>query len=98
MPASKKLHHLYKDQDIEFVYFSIDTNKEDWLSASKAEKIDSNAHNYLVLNHVASNLKNELKIDRIPRYLLYNKMGKLIDHEAPGPETKEIKEIFDKLL
>lgn len=98
MPASKELRNKYRNQEIEFLYLSVDNNKEDWLKASKTEELNFLYHNYLVLNHHDSNLKNELKIDRIPRYLLYNKKGELIDHDAPGPDTSGIREILDELL
>lgn len=98
MPASQELRNTYKNQEIEFIYFSVDNNKEDWLKASKTENLNVLDHNYLVLNHHESNLKNKLKINRIPKYLIYNKNGELIDHDAPGPNTKEIKEILDELL
>ena len=38
----------------------------------------------------------KLKIESLPRYLLYNKKGNLIHSEAPGPDSKEIFELFDK--
>lgn len=98
MPASKTLKDHYKNMDIEFVYFSIDNNKDDWVLASKSEKINIEAHNYLILNHHSSNQKNTLKIDRIPRYLIFNKKGKLINHDAPGPDTKEIRVLLDMYL
>jgi hypothetical protein len=96
MPSSRKLKEDYKNKNVEFVFFSIDNDKDMWLSASKTEMI--NEHNYLVLNHHASNLKNRLKINKIPRYLLYNHDGVLINHDAPGPETNEIRILLDKLI
>jgi hypothetical protein len=96
MPDSRKLQKIYRNKDISFVFFSIDKDRDKWILASKDEKI--NNHNYLVLNHNASNLKNKLKIDKIPRYLLYNKKGELINHNAPGPETKEIRTLLNTLL
>lgn len=96
MPDSRKLQKIYRNKDISFVFFSIDKDRDKWILASKDEKI--NNHNYLVLNHNASKLKNKLKIDKIPRYLLYKKKGELINHNAPGPETKEIRTLLNTLL
>ncbi len=98
MPASKELQSLYKNKNVEFVYFSIDKDKDDWKLASRSEMLNLDAHNYLVLNHHTSNAKNELKINKIPRYLLYNKYGVLVNHDAPGPDTKEIRVLLDKYL
>jgi len=98
MPAARKLKELYKDHNIAFVYFSIDKDEEKWITASKEEKIRLHEHNYLIVNHVASNLKNKLKIDGVPRYLLYNKEGNLVHHDAPSPDSDEIQVLFDTLL
>lgn len=96
MPAMRKLEDNYKNKNIAFVYFSIDTENKKWLEASKNESI--NNHNYLILNHKNSNLKNNLKINTIPRYLLFDKKGKLLLKNAPSPKSRELKVKLNKLL
>lgn len=98
MPHARKLKAFYKNQDVAFVYLSIDEDKNKWISASHDEKIDEQDHSYLILNHNAANVENKLKIYAIPRYLLYNQKGELVDHDAPGPETEEIKSLINTLL
>ena len=98
MPASRKLKEFYKNQDVAFVYLSIDKDKNKWLKASRDEKIDTYEHNYLILNHNAANLENKLKIQRIPRYLIYDRKGQLINHDAPNPETNEIIVLLNSLI
>ena len=98
MPASRELNQLYKGEDVVFIYLSIDKNKNDWQSASSIEYLDAHEHNYLVLNHDQSSFKEKLKINSIPRYLLYNKKGELVHQNAPGPNSEEIRELIDKLL
>ena len=98
MPTSIQLMNKYKDSNITFVYFSIDKSKDQWLKASRQDGILHYEHNYLILNHEMSNLKKELKIKTIPRYLIFDKNGALIHQNAPAPNTKNIKELFDKYL
>ena len=98
IPASRKLKKLLKNQEIVFVYFSIDEDKNKWLKAIKEEKIKEYEHNYLILNHNASNLENKLKIKSIPRYLIYDKKGQLVNHNAPGPEKNQIRLLLNALI
>jgi len=98
MPYSRTLQKDYRDRNITFVYFSTDIDKSKWIKASKHEKIYDYEHNYLILNHKQSNLKNELKINTIPRYLLYDKNGKLLLKEAPGPDSDNIRSLINKYV
>lgn len=97
MPFANDLRKEFKDK-ITFVYLSIDSNKESWEKASKHEKIDEYLHNYLILDHHKNNLDNSIKIDRIPRYFLYDTNGKMLNHDAPGPENKDLKKLFLSVL
>ena len=98
MPATRKLKEHYKNQEVVFVYLSIDEDKNKWLKASRNEKIDNYEHNYLIINHNATNLDNKLKILSITRYLIYDKKGRLVNHDAPNPETFEIKVVLNTLI
>lgn len=98
MPASRDLHKQYMGEDVVFIYLSIDKNKSDWQNASSIEYLDAHDHNYLVLNHDQSNFTKKLKINTIPRYLLYNKKGELVHQNAPGPDSEEIRELIDNYL
>ncbi len=98
MPASKKMHNDYIDKDILFLYVSIDKDFEKWKKASREENILSFNNNMLAINYPDANFYKELNLKTIPRYLLYNKKGELVYENAPSPDTKEIREIIDKLL
>src|SRR5690606_34862834 len=98
MPASRELHKQYMGEDVVFIYLSIDKNKDEWQNASTIEHLDAHDHSYLVLNHDQSKFTEQLKIKTIPRYLLYNKKGELVHQNAPGPDSKEIREMIDNYL
>ena len=86
MPNSKKLHQDYKNKDIAFLYISIDKDFEKWQKASKDEGLLFNENNFLAINYPNANFYKELVLKTIPRYLLYDKKGKLVHQNAPGPK------------
>jgi hypothetical protein len=51
-----------------------------------------------LFNPTESPLKKQFKIDAIPRYMLIDKNGKVIDDDAPRPSDKAIREVLDGLL
>ncbi|WP_162200409.1 TlpA family protein disulfide reductase [Kordia jejudonensis] len=98
MPDSKKLGDLYKNKDVVFVYISIDRNKESWKKAVAAENLETSTANFLSTNYTSATFFKELSIKTIPRYLLFDKNGKLVHQDAPGPDSAEIKNLLDKYL
>lgn len=95
-PASRKLHDEYKDKEVVFVYISTDKNSAAWKKACQEEKMTDCPSNYCVLNR--DGLLKDLKVQGIPRYVLYDKQGKLINANAPRPGTPEIRSLLDKYL
>jgi thiol-disulfide isomerase/thioredoxin len=97
MPASKELlNELYEKENVVFIYLSIDKNSEAWKGASRVEGIDSYEHNYLILNPDQSKFMHDLKIREIPRYMIFDANGNLVEDNAPGPTSKKIKETLLK--
>src|SRR5690606_26384538 len=96
MPESKKLLKEYEDKDVVFIYASIDRNKLQWEKAYEKEGIDKIPNNYLVLNYPQANLFKNLKLNSIPRYLLFDKQGELIYQNAPSPDSDEIRTLLNK--
>jgi thiol-disulfide isomerase/thioredoxin len=95
----KKLKQYYSDKKVAFIYLSIDEYKNDWQQASIEEGLNNNTKSFLIQNFKSSKFLKNLKINSIPRYLLIDKNGKMINENAPGPDAKEIKEtINEKLL
>lgn len=97
MPDSKKLQEEYKNKKVTFIYVSIDGNKDKWQNASQIEKIPT-VNNLLALNYPTALFYKELKLNFIPRYLIYNKIGKLVQINAPSPSSKIIKKQLDIYL
>jgi len=98
MPASKKLKKDYKNKDVAFIYISIDKNLNEWQKSSEEETLLFYENNLLAINYPKANFYENLKLKTIPRYLLYNQKGNLIHQNAPGPDSKEIRHLFNKYL
>lgn len=98
MPNSLRLKDKLKTKEVAFVYFSVDNGQEAWKKASLADGLEGYAHNYLVLNHVKSQLRKNLSIDAIPRYLIFDKKGGLVESNAPGPRDENLAVVLNKYI
>jgi thiol-disulfide isomerase/thioredoxin len=97
MPASQKLREEYAAKGVNFVYISTDENAADWDKANKKIGLPDNM-SFLLPNPSEHPLKKQFKINSIPRYILIDKNGKVIDDNAPRPSDKEIRGVLDGLL
>ena len=52
----------------------------------------------LAVNYPNANFYQGLQLKTIPRYLIYDKTGKLVHKNAPSPESIEIREELNKYL
>ena len=97
MPDSKKLRDEYASKGVNFVYISTDENAADWDKANKKIGLPDDL-SFLLPNSVESKLVKQFKVNAIPRYMLINKNGKVIDADALRPSDKEIRGVLDGLL
>lgn len=102
LPCRREMPHareLWKQfEDVVFVYLSVDKNNEEWTGAAAAEGLNSRVHNYVILNAEQSAFLKSIDFGPIPRYLLYDKDGKLVHKNAPGPGSEEIKRVIETYL
>lgn len=98
MPASKKLSKDYADRDVVFIYVSIDKDVQEWNVVSKKEGLGNSIKNLLAINYPSAKVYEKLNLKSIPRYLLFNKKGELELRDAPGPDSKKIRESINRLL
>ena len=97
MPMSKILQKEYNKKGVVFIYISTDKDKEAWKNASKNLKI-KDQFSFLATNYPKSDFYKDLKLNSIPRYLIFDQNGKLIHENAPRPSSSQIKNLFDKFL
>lgn len=98
MPASLLLRAEYAKKGINFIYISTDNDEGAWLKAMKQIGL-ADAESYLLPKGTESSLAKQLEIKTIPRYVLVDKKGKIIDLDAYRPsDSIEIKKQFNSLL
>lgn len=92
---TKNLEKEYQGK-ADFIYLSFDKNKNAW---QKEVNDDKSSGNYLLTQNFKSPFAGYFDIKSIPRYLIFNKDGQLINGNAPRPSRNEpIRKIIDKLL
>lgn len=98
MPSSHELKTKFKDKEVTFIYLALNDTKEKWKKASVEENLNGYKDNYFILNSKTSSFIDDLSIETIPRYLLYDKTQKLIHKNAPRPNDDEIIKKLNSLL
>lgn len=95
IPAFNELHDKFKDSDIVFVGLAWQDDKDKWLKKLEADKLkgiqlfaDNSNHDFF----------KTLIVNSIPRYILLDKEGKLLEHHAPRPSSGKLEEVLDGLL
>jgi thiol-disulfide isomerase/thioredoxin len=98
MPAAATLREKYRPSGVAFLYISVDENLAAWRTASADEKLDSLTTNYNLPNFANSQFKKQYRIDIIPRYILFDKKGRLVTDHAFRPSDARLTTSIDKLL
>ncbi|WP_439879696.1 TlpA family protein disulfide reductase [Pontibacter sp. MBLB2868] len=96
-PHSKKLEESLQDEDVVFMSISMDKDRYRWEKRSGELKLNPGA-NYLMVSNFESQLASSLKISEIPRYIIINKSGQIVNRNAPRPQDPELLEEVRNLL
>ena len=94
-PNWDKVKEEYKDKPVAFLTVSIDDTREPWEKMVKDKKMDG--LQWFAENAWQSELAQFFMVNAIPRFLLLDKEGKIIDPSAERP-SGNIREILDKHL
>jgi len=86
MPFSKKLEEKYVKK-IRFIYLSFDKNANAWIR--KYTQLGMAGDSFLLENDFGSTFSAYFNITGIPRYLLFDKDGKLVSDTAPRPSKND---------
>lgn len=96
MPNSLKMQEHFAGKDVAFVYISSDNGYEEWEAMIRVLQISG--------DHYRSNRKVQKEYDAlfnvryIPRYVLYDKDGNVVDSTAIRPSDQNIIAEIEKLL
>lgn len=95
---------LKKEDHVEWIYLSVNLNKNDWIKASLKLKDDFESnHQYLILNPRSSKLLKFIKVSKeglftVPRYTILDPDNNIILNNAPRPSDSLLfKKIIDKI-
>lgn len=97
MPASRRLKVGLDSDGIIFMYISSDRNESDWKRAVKEYGLGDIGENYRMVS-VESKFLRKIKFRYIPRYLVFDTDGRLVNPDAPRPSSAEIIKEIDKYV
>ena len=98
IPHLKKLEKKYRGKPVVFMSISVDKEKD----RSKWEKYvkENQLQGVQIMDGKAfeADVTKAYKVYSIPRFLLFDKEGRIVSTAAPRPSSKEIEEELNKLL
>ncbi len=97
MPYSDKLQKELAGKPVKFIYLSNDDNKVNWQKAFEELKMnDSNS--FLISASTKEEFSKRINLTSIPRYVLINKEGKIVDGDASIPSDSALRMKIYELL
>jgi thiol-disulfide isomerase/thioredoxin len=100
MPLLNKLQQKYMNNNaIGFLYISLDKSNTEWsVGKFRAGGIMTKDNSYLLLNGFKSKLATSFNIKSIPKYIIVNDRGKILDGDAPLPSDPKLTNLIEKVL
>ena len=97
MEPAAELRERMKGKDVEFIYLSTDEDHSKMCGALDELKL-TDCKVYRILNPKAAKFMYEYNIQLIPRYMIIDKNGKIVNDNAPRPSSEEIEDILSETL
>ena len=97
MEPAARLRNEMEGKDVDFIYLSTDEEHADMCGSLEKLQLKG-CKVYRILNPKAARFMYEYKIDLIPRYMLIDKNGKIVNDNAPRPSSEEIRQQITGLL
>lgn len=98
MEPAIRLREKYAGKDVVFVYLSYNDEEEKWRKACEEEGLSSLPTCYFIQNSKNSEMLRQIELSSIPRYLVFDKKGNLVERNAPRPSSNEIVQRLNKYL
>lgn len=96
MPHSLKMQETFKGKDVAFVYISTDRNVDSWKASIKSLKVTG--EHYRVNQNVHTEMNKRFNVSYIPRYVLIDKKGNVVNATANRPSNVQSVKDIEKLL
>jgi hypothetical protein len=97
MPASRRLRQTLRDQSVVVIYVSLDKTLPPWRTASEQEQLAVYAQSYVAVNYPHAAFFQRHRLTAIPRYMIFDKQGQLVQAQAPSAESAQLVELLTKL-
>lgn len=97
MEPAAELREKMRGKDVEFIYLSTDEDHSKMCEALDKLKL-TGWKVYRILNPKAAKFMYVYNIQLIPRYMIIDKNGKIVNDNAPRPSSEEIEKILSTLL
>ena len=98
IPSLKKMEEEYSDKPIKFVSISVDSKKDFDKWKNFVKENDLKGLQLYADKSWKSNFMRQYLVESIPRFILLDKKGKIIDSDATRPSNPQLKNQLDKLL
>ncbi|WP_246162131.1 TlpA family protein disulfide reductase [Sphingobacterium phlebotomi] len=98
IPSLQLLEHDYADRNIVFVSISVDRekDKQKWINFVREEQLGGIQVWVDADNH--KRISQAFQIQQIPRFIVLDDKGQIVDANAPRPSDKRIRTMLNKLL
>lgn len=93
MEPAAELRERMKGKDVEFIYLSTDEDHSKMCESLDKLKL-TGCKVYRILNPKAAKFMYEYNINLIPRYMIIDKNGKIVNDNAPRPSAEGITSLF----
>ncbi len=98
MPHSVDLQEEFIGEDLVFVYFCKPDNVNNDRAAFILAENNLSGEHYFLNFYQAVELEKFLESSSLPRYLVIDKNGQVVDKDAPRPSSQEIRQLLDEQL
>jgi thiol-disulfide isomerase/thioredoxin len=96
IPHSQRMHEMLKGEKVSFVYLCCSSEEETWKKV--ITQYQMNGEHILLNEEQYEYIKTKFSISGIPRYILIDKTGEIINPDAPRPDSDEILNEIDRLI
>lgn len=96
IPYMKKVEKEFEGEEVVFISYSLDTDREQWLSFIKGRQMGGNQ--WIDTAGFKSDLVKAFDLHGIPRFMLFDKQGNIADVFAPRPSDPKLSMKIEKLL
>ncbi|MFP5080032.1 TlpA family protein disulfide reductase [Pedobacter sp. JCM 36344] len=97
IPYTAELKKKYNGKKLVFVTISTDDQVSAWRKSANAENLNG-ANDFLLLNSSTSSFVKQYGVQSIPRYMLLDKTGKMLNDDAPRPSSEKLVSLINKHL